>query len=64
MWTKDQLVQYRKLMEWDDLNDEQLDQVLAILNSAHTTLKSLDGVSWVEPDIGFSIKVKRDRSGQ
>lgn len=60
MWTKENLVQYRKQMEWDDLNDEQLDQVLAILNSAHNTLKSLDGVSWVEPDIGFRVKVKCD----
>ena len=60
MWTKDNLVQYRKQMEWDELNDEQLEQVLAILNGAHKTLKSLDGVSWVEPDIGFRVKVKCD----
>ncbi len=59
-WTKENLIQYRKQMEWDELNDEQLEQVLAILNGANDTLNSLDGVSWVEPDIGFRVKVKCD----
>ena len=60
MWTKENLVQYRKQMDWDELNDDQLDKVLVILNGAHDTLNSLDGVSWVEPDIGFRVKVKCD----
>ena len=59
-WTKENLVQFRKQMEWNELNDEQLDQVLAILNDAHDTLNSLDGFSWVEPDIEFRVKVKCD----
>ena len=54
-WTKERLIAHRKQMEWASLNDDQINQVLAILNDAHETMKSLEGVSWIEPDIRFSI---------
>ncbi len=58
VWTRESLIQYRKQMEWDEVDDDLIDQILEILNSAHETLKSLDDVSWAEPDIGFRVKTK------
>ena len=54
-WTKEQLIAHREQMDWASLNDDQIDQVLAILNDAEKTMKSLEGVSWIEPDIRFSV---------
>ena len=54
-WTKEQLIAHREQMDWASLNDDQIDQVLAILNDAQKTMKSLEGVSWIEPDIRFSV---------
>ena len=54
-WTKEKLIAHREQMDWALLSDGQIDQVLAILNDAHETMKSLEGVSWIEPDIRFSV---------
>ncbi len=54
-WTKEKLIAHREQMDWASLNDDQIDQVLAILNDAQKTMKSLEGVSWIEPDIRFSV---------
>ncbi len=54
-WTKEKLIAHREQMDWESLNDDQIDQVLAILNDAQKTMKSLEGVSWIEPDIRFSV---------
>ena len=55
IWTKDKLIAHREQMGWPALTDDINNQVLAILNDAHETLELLEGVSWVEPDILFSI---------
>ena len=54
-WTKEKLIAHREQMGWASLNDDQIDQVLTILNDAHETMKLLKGVSWIEPDIRFSV---------
>ena len=54
-WTKETLTAHRAQMGWASLSDNQIDQVLAILNDAHETMESLEGVSWIEPDIRFSV---------
>ena len=54
-WTKENLIAYRMQRGWEDLSDEQIEQVLAILNAADETLTFLDDVSWTEPVVQFSV---------
>lgn len=54
-WTKENLISYRKQRGWKPLSDDQIDQVLAILIEADSTHRSLEEVSWTEPDIRFSV---------
>ena len=54
-WTKENLIAYRRMKGWEVLSDDQTDQVLAILAVADETERSLDAVSWTEPDIRFSV---------
>lgn len=55
VWTKENLTIYREQMGWRELDDQLIEQVLAILNDAQDTLESLENVSWTEPDIRFSV---------
>ena len=60
-WTKENLIAYRRLKGWEVLSDDQIDQVLAILVVADETDRSLDEVSWTEPDIRFSVASPRGK---
>ena len=59
-WTKENLKYYRMQMGWGEMDDQLIDQVLAILNDAQETLESLENVSWIEPDIRFSVAIASD----
>lgn len=54
-WTKENLIEYRMQKGWEPLSNDQIDKVLAILIEADETDRSLDDVSWAEPDIRFSV---------
>ena len=59
-WTKENLNYYRMQMGWGEMDDQLIDQILAILNDAQETLESLENVSWIEPDIRFSVATASD----
>ena len=54
-WTRNQVIAHRHIMDWPDLADEQVDQIVAILNEMLTTLDDIDEVSWIEPEIRFQV---------
>ena len=53
LWQQDDLIEHRRARGWPDLREDQVDQLIAIVNDALSSLNGLDYVSWIEPAIQF-----------
>ena len=55
MWDRGKLNDYRSQTGLPNLAEEEIDQVLAIINNLDQKFEPMLAMTWVEPEIFFSV---------